>query len=111
MSDRDQSQQRRRFLKHAAMAVVVLPLAGRLAPARASDLPHLDTADPTAAALGYVEDATTVDAAKHANYKAGQTCANCNLIQAESGDWRPCALFPGKAVAAEGWCTAWVVKP
>ncbi|MCC5853104.1 MAG: high-potential iron-sulfur protein, partial [Alkalimonas sp.] len=38
----------------------------------------------------------------------GQYCHNCNLIQGEDADWRPCAIFPGKLVANEGWCAAWV---
>ncbi|WP_449357869.1 high-potential iron-sulfur protein [Alishewanella longhuensis] len=43
--------------------------------------------------------------------KKAKKCANCNLIQGEDGqEWRPCAIFPGKLVASEGWCAAWVKK-
>ncbi|MBT5861299.1 MAG: hypothetical protein HOH37_00135 [Gammaproteobacteria bacterium] len=32
-----------------------------------------------------------------------QNYANCALIQVAGGDaWRPCLIFPGKAVAAAG---------
>ena len=76
------------------------------------DLPKLDTADPTAVALLYVEDAANVDTSNPlaARFEAGQDCANCAQIQSEEGDWRPCGIFPGKAVAAAGWCSVWVGK-
>ena len=33
------------------------------------------------------------------------------LIQGNDGDaWRPCQIFPGKAVAAAGWCSVWAPK-
>lgn len=80
-------------------------------PALAQDLPHLEETDPTGAALGYKHDTTKVDAAKYPAHKAEQKCSNCNLIQGKDGDaWRPCAIFPGKAVNADGWCAAYVVK-
>jgi len=32
-------------------------------------------------------------------------------IQGEDGaEWRPCAIFPGKVVAAKGYCSAWLKK-
>lgn len=44
-------------------------------------------------------------------YKPGQTCADCTQLQGVAGPaWRPCALFPDKAVAADGWCKAWAKK-
>jgi hypothetical protein len=77
--------------------------------ALAADLPKLALDDPLAIGLQYVEDATT---AKAPNYKAGQDCANCLQIQGNDGDaYRPCAIVPGKSVAAKGWCSAWVAKP
>ena len=30
--------------------------------------------------------------------------------QAAEGEWRPCSLFPGKAVNANGWCASWTLK-
>ena len=98
---------RRKFIQLSAVAV-----AGALAsPGRkvfAQDLPQLDPADPMANAMKYTHDASTVDPATRANPAADQTCANCALIQGNDGDeWRPCQIFPGKVVAAAGWCSVW----
>jgi len=104
---------RRRFLRTVAVAVPVTAITLRQT-AEAQDLPHVELDDPTAKALLYVNDAATVDTSNPlaARYQAGQTCANCVQIQGEDGaDWRPCNLFPGKAVSAHGWCTAWAMKP
>lgn len=105
---RDNHLSRRRFLKGLAVAAP----AGSLIVSRsamAQDLPKLALDDPLAVGLMYVEDATTSTAP---NYKAGQDCANCLQIQGNDGDaYRPCAIVPGKSVAAAGWCSAWVAKP
>jgi hypothetical protein len=77
--------------------------------ARAEDLPHLAESDSTAVALGYREDATKVDPTKYATHKAGQTCANCRFFGG-TGAWGGCQLFPGKAVTAKGWCSAYNAK-
>ena len=102
---------RRAFLRTAAVS---LPAGAFLmnSVARAEGLPQLAIDDPTAMALGYVEDAAAVDTAKYPMFKAGSNCANCMQIQGADGDaYRPCGIFPGKTVAAAGWCTVWVAKP
>ena len=66
--------------------------------------------DPEAVNLGYVEDARQVDVKRFPAYKAGQTCANCKLIQARYGFYRPCERFPQKSVNEKGWCSAWIPK-
>jgi hypothetical protein len=72
-------------------------------------LPPVEADNATAKALGYVEDASKVDTAKYKQYKADQVCNNCKLVQGKAGDARrPCQLFPGKSVAAKGWCAGWV---
>jgi hypothetical protein len=77
-------------------------------PASAQDLPKVAADDPLALALQYVEDATASAAPA---YKAGSSCANCALIQGTDGEaYRPCAIFPGKSVAAAGWCISWAPK-
>jgi hypothetical protein len=77
----------------------------------AQDLPHLATDDAMANAMKYTHDASTVDPASRANPAADQDCANCALIQGNDGDeWRPCQIFPGKAVNAKGWCSVWAPK-
>ena len=99
---------RRRFL----MGLAVAGPAGSLAisnGALAEDLPKLSVDDPLAVGLQYVEDATTSTAP---TYQAGQQCANCLQVRGNDGDaYRPCAIVPGKAVSANGWCSAWVAKP
>ena len=83
----------------------------RIPVAFAQDLPHVTTEDPTAVALKYVEDATKADRPEKAGVAGSdQFCHNCQFIQSDSGDWRPCALFPGKAVDANGWCINWTKK-
>ena len=101
---------RRKFIQLSALAA-----AGALAvPGRkvfAQDLPKLSEDDPMAKNMKYVHDASTVDPASRPNPAADQTCANCALIAGNEGDaWRPCNIFPGKVVAAAGWCQVWAPK-
>jgi hypothetical protein len=105
---RDNHLTRRHFLRNVAVAGSAGSLF-MLNPASAQDLPKVSPDDPTAVALQYVEDAS---ASQAPNYKEGSTCANCALIQGEPGQaYRPCAVFPGKSVAAAGWCISWAPKP
>ena len=101
---------RRKFLQLSAVAAAgcfVQPARE----ARADDLPQLATDDPMAMAMKYTHDASTVDAASRANPAADQNCANCALVQGNDGDaWRPCQIFPGKSVNANGWCSVWAPK-
>lgn len=92
-------------------AVPVLNLVG-MTSVQAADLPHVDpAADPTAKALKYVHDAATATRPDKAGTPgANQNCANCQFIQAAEGEWRPCSLFPGKAVNQNGWCASWTLK-
>jgi len=101
---------RRKFIQlSAAAAAGVLVQPGRKA--MAGDLPQLSEDDPMAQAMKYTHDASTVDPSARANPAAEQTCANCALIQGNDGDaWRPCQIFPGKLVAANGWCQVWAPK-
>lgn len=104
---------RRLFLSRVAAAVPATAI-GINEVARAQELPPVDPADPTAQALFYVHDATDVDTSlpQNARFEAGQNCANCIQLQGTEGDqWRPCALFPGKTVNADGWCSVWTAKP
>jgi len=102
---------RRRFFVGAGTALGAAALASALPrTARADDLPHLSPSDPTAAALNYTEDASKVDKAKAPTYVAGSACANCNFYQGAAAPWGACALFPGKAVNAKGWCAGYAKK-
>jgi hypothetical protein len=67
--------------------------------------------DPTAVALGYRADATTVDRNKFAQYAPGQQCSECALFQGDrSASNGPCAVFGGKLVSTKGWCSSFVKK-
>jgi len=104
MSNEQDVESRRRFLKVAAGTTLAGVVMGGLPRfARAADLPPLSESDPTAKALGYVEDAS-----KSANpkRKAGDDCANCQFYTAGANDRGPCQLFPGKSVHAKGWCVS-----
>lgn len=104
------SIERRKFIKVSIAAVAGgLVTGSRLT--HASDLPKLSEDDAMAKSMKYTHDASTVDASTRPNPAADQTCANCALIQGNDGDaWRPCQIFPGKAVSASGWCSVWAPK-
>lgn len=96
---------RRRFLIRSAVAVTSVPLIGELLRQNAhAALPMLPLDNTTAKALQYTEDASAVDSPV---FKEGSNCANCQFFVADTG---ACTLFPGFAVAAEGWCTGWALK-
>ncbi len=53
----------------------------------------------------------SVDPALRTQPAADQSCANCAQLQGNEGDeWRPCAIYVGKLVNANGWCSVWVPK-
>ncbi len=75
---------------------------------KSNALPHLEENNPQAEALGYKHDASQVDGSKYPRFEASQLCKNCALYQSKDGaEWAACALFPGKAVNANGWCSAY----
>ena len=101
---------RRQFLQLSAVAAAGC-IAGTSREALAQDLPKVSEDDPMAKGMRYTHDASTVDPSTRANPAADQNCANCALIQGNDGDeWRPCQIFPGKLVAANGWCSVWAPK-
>lgn len=104
---------RRTVLKNALAGLAALPAAGLIREAAAAEsMPHLDEKDTLAVAMGYVHDAKKVDPNKVPQYKPGSVCANCLQIGGKEGEqWRPCNIFPGKLVNAQGWCKVWVPKP
>jgi len=104
---------RRHFLKASGTALLLpLGLSAVATRVAAAELPHLEETDPTAAALGYRHDSTKVDAAKYPAHKPAQVCAGCSLVQGTPAEaWRPCGIFPGKAVNAKGWCAAFAARP
>ena len=104
---RDNHLTRRRFLRNLAVAGSAGSVV-MINPALGQDLPKLALDDPLAVGLQYVEDASKSTSPA---FKEGSNCANCLQIQGNEGDaFRPCAIVPGKLVAAAGWCSAWVPK-
>ncbi|MDT8409349.1 MAG: high-potential iron-sulfur protein [Wenzhouxiangellaceae bacterium] len=93
-------------LAGAGSLALLLPMTSRLGSAFAQE--HLDPNSPQAKALGYVHDTNAVDEGKWASHDASQNCANCQLAQDSGGEWIGCAIFPGKQVNRNGWCSAWV---
>ena len=101
---------RRQFLQLSAVAAAGL-IVHPSREAQAQDMPQLSEDDPMAQAMKYTHDASTVDPASRNNPAPEQNCANCALVQGNDGDtWRPCQIFPGKAVNAAGWCSVWAPK-
>lgn len=102
-------KKRRRILFSAVTAIVAVPLAKQfIAPSAHAALPHLSEDDAAAKALKYTSDASEGERVDKAGVPAqDQFCHNCRFIQSDSGEWRPCQLFPGKAVNANGWCSSW----
>lgn len=104
---------RRRALFSGLVAIASVPLLKMTLATRAhaASMPHLAEDDATARALNYHHDATAAPRADKAGTPAkDQFCHNCRFIQADSGEWRPCQIFPGKLVNANGWCASWVLK-
>jgi hypothetical protein len=103
---------RRELVKRGLIAGALVPAAGLMAyPAGAAPLPALDPSDPTAKALGFVTDASKVDASANLTYKAGQKCGTCAQFQGKPTDASAgCNIFAGKSVPSTGWCKVWVQK-
>ncbi len=101
---------RRKFMQLSAGAAAGL-LMHPGSEAQADDLPKITEDDPVGMALKYTHDASSVDPALRTQPAADQSCANCAQLQGNEGDaWRPCAIFAGKLVNANGWCSVWVPK-
>lgn len=101
----------------AAPAAPAEPAPAAAAPAgdMPEGLPALDEADPTASALGYKADGSTVDVAKYPKKGeangASQSCETCALyVTANHAVWGKCSVFPGKLVSNKGWCNSWAAK-
>mgnify|MGYP003435263743 CR=1 FL=1 len=99
-----QENSRRQFLVRGLVAIAAVPFVSGMisGQAHAQALKPLTAANPQAAALKYVTDASKATGAK-----PGSNCANCQLFTAATG---ACAIFAGFSVAKAGWCSAWVKK-
>src|SRR5271155_4190480 len=102
------SLSRRTFMENGAILIATVGVSSL---AWSDSAPMLSESDPTALALGYKANASTVDTAKFAQYAPGQSCSNCTLYQGAVGTSSgPCAIFPGKAVSSKGWCASYAKK-
>jgi High potential iron-sulfur protein len=103
---------RRDALKGLTLAAGALLVANKAQRAVAdAGTPHLLPTDSQAVALAYHEDSSKVDVKAFPNYKPDQKCSTCLQLQGKVGDpWRPCNIFPGKLVNANGWCRVYVKK-
>jgi hypothetical protein len=104
---------RRKAMKLVLTGVAAVPVAGLVGGrvAYSQDLPQVAEDDPAAVGLKYLHDASKAERTDKAGTAAAdQLCSNCQFIGSDSGEWRPCALFPGKAVNENGWCSAWAPK-
>jgi hypothetical protein len=103
---------RRTVLKGALLGIAAVPATALLGSAAEAAPVKLDVKDPQAKSLGYIEDATKVDAKANPNFKAGQVCTNCLQFTGKPTDAvGPCNIFPGKLVVGKGWCKVYVKRP
>ncbi len=104
---KDSTFNRRTFLRSTMVAAAAVPMGIPLV----TYAEPVSEDDPSASALGYRHDTTTVDSAKFPQHKPEQQCDNCQLfLNPDEEGWGACAIFPNKQVAAKGWCSAWVKK-
>lgn len=108
MSDKSIKLQRRKFLRILTVGSALVPISGLLLRNSAiAQQEKLSEDDPLAKSLNYTHDATKATSKLR---EEDQFCNNCQLLQGEEGDWRPCLAFANKLVNANGWCSAYVRK-
>jgi hypothetical protein len=108
MKERSMSLSRRAFIENGAILIATIGVSEF---AWSASAPMLSESDPTAMALGYKANASTVDKAKFAQYAPGESCSSCALYQGTAGSSSgPCGIFAGKAVSATGWCSSYAKK-
>ena len=103
---------RRALIQGGLMAGALVPALGLIrTSAAAAPAAPLDVNDPTAKALGFVNDTTKVDDKANPTHKVEQKCATCAQFLGKAGDARGgCNIFVGKSVPAGGWCKTWAKK-
>ena len=99
---------RRTILKAGLGGIAIVAVGAPISQAASAELPRLEESDSTAQALSYVHDASAVPADQRGG--TDRNCRGCNLYSDVDAEWGPCPLFPGKAVAANGWCKGWVAR-
>ncbi|MBX5462512.1 MAG: high-potential iron-sulfur protein [Steroidobacteraceae bacterium] len=104
---------RRDLMKRALVAGTLAPALGLVGKnLRAAELTPLDPNDPAAKSLGFVTDASKVDAKANSTFKPGQHCGTCLQYQGKPSDaTAACTIFAGHSVPAKGWCKVWAQRP
>lgn len=97
---------RRTFVIHTLVGSAAL-VSATLSQAQAAKVAETDA---QAVALSYKEDSAKTDKVKFPKHTAEQHCGNCQLYAGAATGYGNCALFPGKQVAAAGWCSAYAKK-
>lgn len=116
---------RRHFINRGLKGIAVVPLGcfvpsglvlARTGVTASTQIAKLPENDQQATALGYREDASTVDTTQYKR-KDDQLCANCQLYSGTPGEaWGPCSIFSYRKdpklnkpyeVSAKGWCRSW----
>jgi High potential iron-sulfur protein len=99
---------RRTFVIHSSIGAAGLVIAG-LTQAQPAML--LESSS-QAKSVGYRDDSSKVISASYPKHADGQKCAGCQMFRASQAGMTAgaCAIFPGKLVATEGWCDAFVQK-
>jgi hypothetical protein len=111
---------RRQMLGATLVGLSAIPVVMETAMAQAAAKPTrlADPAvDKAAAAIGYVDDVSKVDAKKNPNFKPTQNCGNC--LQWSTPDRKAaqggCNLLRDPkvnlVVKNNGWCKVWVPAP
>ena len=85
-------------------------VGGSRAPVPGARRTPLDEQDAAAKAVAYQQDARKVDPRLCPTYRRGQSCTTCALIEFGTAPMRGCSLFPGKLIAAAGWCNVWELR-
>lgn len=108
MSEEPIKLQRRKFLRILTIGSAMVPLSGLFLrnPALAQEK-KLEEDEQLAKSLNYRHDATEVKSDKRGD---DEFCYNCQLIQSDEGEWRPCLAFANRLVNENGWCAAYVRK-
>jgi High potential iron-sulfur protein len=99
----------RRNVLQAAALLAPLAVVGCSSTAQVAT-PELRATDPVARSLLYYPNTLDVPAASPlaARHQPDQKCAGCINVRGVAGDpLRPCPIFPGKLVNANGWCSLW----
>lgn len=102
---------RRAIVKSTLMAGAFIPALGLMGTAEGAALTPLDPNDPQAKSLGFVTDASKVNAAANPMYKHGQKCTTCAQFTGKPTDATGgCNVFAGHSVPGGGWCKVWAQK-